>query len=133
MSRAAEPLPARRVAIDLRTSRGLYRVIAAAPLEEYPDGIALTVAIERADGIERVVLRLRVARELIDRDQPEAQPLTERFAAEPLIARAAPWLEREFEPVREAALKSIRTDHRLFEVVFDSARPGPFTLAASGA
>ena len=104
------------MATQLRTSRGLYRVVAAAPLEVGPGEFALTAALERADGIERVVLRFRVGRELLD-----PQP-----AAEQVIARLGPWIEREFEQTREAALKSIRTERKLLEIVFDHARPGPF-------
>ena len=45
---------------------------------------------------------------------------------EKLIAQIAPWLEREFEQTREAALKSIRAEHKLLEISFDPAHPGPF-------
>ena len=45
---------------------------------------------------------------------------------EKLIERLTPWLEREFEQTREAALKTMRTEHRLLEISFDSAHPGPF-------
>jgi hypothetical protein len=43
-----------------------------------------------------------------------------------LVERLAPWIEREFEQVREQALKSIRSDKRLFELGIDQGRPGPF-------
>jgi len=43
-----------------------------------------------------------------------------------LIERIAPWLEREFEQTREAALKSIRTERHLLEISFDPTNPGPF-------
>jgi len=65
-----------------------------------------------------VALRCRIATALIgaaDSDSPEK-----------LIERIAPWLEREFEQTREAALKSIRTERRLLEISFDAAHPGPF-------
>ena len=45
---------------------------------------------------------------------------------EKLINRIAPWLEREFEQTREAALKSIRTERKLLEISFDATHPGPF-------
>jgi hypothetical protein len=104
------------VAIELTTSRGRYRIVAVTPLEEEPGEIALTVALERADGIERVVLRFRVIR-----DQLNPPPATE-----PFLARLRPWVEHEFEQTREAALKSIRTERKLLEIVFDHTRPGPF-------
>jgi hypothetical protein len=76
----------------------------------------LTLSLERADGIEKVALRCRIATALLSSsDSPEK-----------LIERIAPWLEREFEQTREAALKSIRTEHKLHEISFDAAHPGPF-------
>jgi hypothetical protein len=45
---------------------------------------------------------------------------------EKLIERITPWLEREFEQTREAALKSIRTERKLLEISFDTTNPGPF-------
>lgn len=93
-------------------------MVAVAPLEEGPGEIALTAALERADGVERVVLRFRVVR-----DQLDPPPATE-----PFLARLGPWIEREFEQTREAALKSIRTERKLLEIVFDHARPGPFQV-----
>ena len=78
--------------------------------------MVLTVSLERADGIEKVALRFRIATSVIGAaDSPEK-----------LIDRIAPWLEREFEQTREAALKSIRTERKLLEISFDAAHPGPF-------
>ena len=76
----------------------------------------LTLSVERADGIEKVALRCRIATALIGADD----------APEKLIERIAPWLEREFEQTREAALKSIRTERKLLEISFDATHPGPF-------
>ena len=88
----------------------------ARPIERTADAVVLTLSLERADGIEKVALRCRIAAELIrGGDSPEK-----------LIERIAPWLEREFEQTREAALKSIRTEHKLLEISFDAAHPGPF-------
>ena len=42
-------------------------------------------------------------------DRPSDSP-------EKLIERITPWIEREFEQTREAALKSIRTERKLFEI-----------------
>ena len=104
------------MAIQLRTSRGLYRLVAVGALETGSDDFALTAALERADGIERVVVRFRVVRDQLN------PPST----VEPFLALLAPWVEREFESTREAALKSIRTERKLWEIVFDHQRPGPF-------
>jgi hypothetical protein len=102
--------------VQIKTGRGLYNLSAAAPAESDSDGIVLTLAMERADGIERVVLRCRIDGPSISSDDD----------AEALIARLQPWLEREFEQTREAALKSIRAERRLFELRFGSRNPGPF-------
>jgi len=76
----------------------------------------LTLSLERADGIEKVAVRFRIASALIGgSDSPEK-----------LIERITPWLEREFEQTREAALKSIRTERKLLEISFDTANRGPF-------
>jgi hypothetical protein len=107
------------VTTQLKTGRGLYRLIAVSPLEQEPDEISLTIALERTDGVERVPMRVRVVR---DRLNPPIE--TALF-----LARLAPWFEREFEQAREAALKSVRTEHKLWEITFDSFRPGPFTTS----
>jgi hypothetical protein len=102
----------------LKTWRGVFTVASAAPLARAAGSVALTLSIERADGIEKFGLRCRIATGLIavgDSDSPER-----------LIERIVPWLEREFEQTREAALKSIRTERRLLEISFDPSNPGPF-------
>lgn len=102
----------------LKTGRGIYAIVSAAPLTRAAGSVVLTLSLERGDGIERVALRCRVATGLIsnaDADSPEK-----------LIERIAPWLEREFEQTREAALKSIRTERHLLEISFDPTNPGPF-------
>ncbi|MFZ0679622.1 hypothetical protein [Candidatus Binatus sp.] len=100
----------------LKTARGIYAIASARPLERNPDSVILTLSLERADGIEKVALRCRIATSLIGADD----------SPEKLIERMAPWLEREFEQTREAALKSIRTERKLLELSFDPAHPGPF-------
>ncbi len=77
----------------------------------------LTLALERADGIERVVFRCRIDCALGGANGPEN-----------LIARLRPWAEREFEMIREAALKSIRGERKLHEIVFDTSSRGPFQV-----
>jgi hypothetical protein len=104
------------LSVELRTGRGGYRLRAAAPLEVGEDLIGLTLALERADGIERVMLHCGIERGLVG----EEPPLTE------LVARLAAWIEQDFERIREAALKSIRTERRLFELAFDREHRGPF-------
>jgi len=100
----------------LNTARGIYAIVNARPIEHAADAVVLTLSLERADGIEKVALRFRIATSLIRAaDSPEK-----------LIERLTPWLEREFEQTREAALKSIRTEHKLLEISFDAAHPGPF-------
>ena len=100
----------------MNTARGIYAIAIARPLERSEDAVVLTISLERADGIEKVALRVRIATALIgDVSSPEK-----------LIERIAPWLEREFEQTREAALKSIRTERKLLEISFDAAHPGPF-------
>ncbi len=88
----------------------------ARPIERSADAVVLTLSLERADGIEKVALRFRIATALLDPAD----------SSEKLIERITPWLEREFEQTREAALKSIRTEHKLLEIVFDNEHPGPF-------
>ena len=75
----------------------------------------LTLSLEHRDGIEKVAFQCRIDAGLTASQEPEA-----------LLARLAPWIEREFEMTREAALKSIRSERRLFEVVFDGTHRGPF-------
>jgi hypothetical protein len=103
------------VALEISTARGPYRIIEASPADVTPDAIVLTLAFERADGIERVVFLCRLDAALAGSSTPAD-----------LIARMRPWLEREFEMTREAALKSIRGERKLHEIVFDSANRGPF-------
>jgi hypothetical protein len=121
------------MALKFRTGRGLYRLAPVAAPEAAGDSIVLTLALERADGIERVVFRCRIGRALVDHE-PGADPdvpdradsRDEPIVQDDLITRIAPWVEREFEATREAALKSIRSEHRLYEVVFDATNRGPF-------
>jgi hypothetical protein len=100
----------------LKTARGIYKIASVGALERTDDSVVLTLSLERADGIEKVALRCRIATSLIGpADSPEK-----------LIAQIAPWLEREFEQTREAALKSIRAERKLLEISFDATHPGPF-------
>jgi hypothetical protein len=100
----------------LNTSRGIYTIAIARPLERTADAVVLTISLDRADGIEKVALRCRIANALPGSPGSPQQ----------LIERITPWLEREFEQTREAALKSIRTERKLLEISFDQSNPGPF-------
>jgi hypothetical protein len=100
----------------LNTASGIYSIASARPLERATDAVVLTLSLERADGIEKVALRFRIANGLIGAAD----------SLEKLIERITPWLEREFEQTREAALKSIRTERKLLEISFDAANRGPF-------
>jgi hypothetical protein len=106
------------MAVELRTGRGLYRLTSAAPAADLDDATVLTLALERADGIERVAFRCRISRELLDSDNATD--------GENLLVRLAPWVEREFEAVREAALKTIRSERKLHEIAFAGENRGPF-------
>jgi hypothetical protein len=75
----------------------------------------LTLSLEHCEGIEKVAFQCRIDAALAVSKGTNA-----------LLERLARWVEREFETTREAALKSIRSEHRLFEVVFNTSRRGPF-------
>jgi hypothetical protein len=104
------------MAVEISTGRGLYRLAVAAPLQCENDSVTLTLTMERVDGIERVVARCRIALLLLAA-VPEADAIVERLK---------PWLTREFEATREAALKAIRSERRLHEITFDASNRGPF-------
>jgi hypothetical protein len=106
------------VAVSIRAGRGLYTLNYAAPPERVPGATMLTLAIERADGIERVAFQCTIAQELFAPGEADAPAV--------LLARLQPWIEREFEQVREAALKTARIERRLHEIRFDVANRGPF-------
>jgi len=102
----------------LKTGRGIYTIVSSTPPACAAGSVVLTLSLERADGIEKIALRCRVATGLIhpaELDSPEK-----------LIERIAPWLERGFEQTREDALKSIRAERRLLEISFDKTNRGPF-------
>lgn len=101
--------------IELKTARGLYALALAKEPVVAPDGTVLILSLERRDGIERVAFQCRIASNL-------NEPLT----PDDILMKLAPWLEREFEMTRENALKSIRSERKLLEIVFDASRRGPF-------
>lgn len=81
----------------------------------FPDGTLLTLSLERRDGIEKVALQCRLDKALAGSLDTDA-----------LLGKLAHWLERDFEMTREYALKSIRSERRLMEIVFDASNRGPF-------
>jgi hypothetical protein len=101
---------------EIFTGRGVYRLSAARPLESTDADVLLMLAMEHADGIERIVIKCRIARELVSWPG----------ATETIIERLKGWLAPGFENTREAALKAIRSERRLHEITFDRANRGPF-------
>jgi hypothetical protein len=99
---------------ELRTTRGIYRVSRVSADEVTASERLLTLAIERADGIERVTFQCRIARDICP------------SFPEDLTVRLGPWIERHFEEIREAELKSIRAERKLYALVFDRDHRGPF-------
>ncbi len=93
--------------VEIATNRGVYRLVLATPLEYQETDVLLTLAMERADGVERFVTRCRVPVTLIERGATEdlvLDQLKDRFA-------------KDFEAIREASLKAIRSEQRLHEFV----------------
>jgi hypothetical protein len=86
--------------------------------ERTDSALILTLSLERADGIERVAFRCAIANALLSPD--------ESASIDVVVERLAPWVAREFEKIREEALKAVRTERRLFRVEFDLEQPGPF-------
>ncbi len=100
---------------ELKTARGPYRLALAKEPQVLPDATLLTLSLERLDGIEKVALQCRVAKSLATCDEPSE-----------LVRKLATWIERDFEMTRENALKSIRAERKLMEIVFDASNRGPF-------
>ena len=78
--------------------------------------LPLLLAATAYDGIERIVVRYRIAKELLS-----GPPATEV-----IIEQLKGWVAREFEMTREMALKAIRSERRLHEIIFDQGNRGPF-------
>ena len=83
--------------------------------EKLPHATRLTLNLERLDGIEKVALQCRIASAIASSNDTSE-----------LLAKLAPWIERDFEMTRESALKSIRSERKLMEIVFDAESRGPF-------
>jgi hypothetical protein len=87
----------------LTTPRGSYRLIVLDTVGAGAGALA-TVSLEHSGGLEKFAFRCRLAGSLV-----EATPAR-------VCSLLQPWLEKNFESVREAALKSIRTERRLAEL-----------------
>jgi hypothetical protein len=109
------------VTVELQTVRGRYRLSLAGPPKvsrSATEGFTLALSFDSLDGVERIGLLCIIARELLD--------MVDTSDTDAVIGRIAPWFEQQFEQVREAALKSIRTDRRPHVIRFDLENPGPF-------
>jgi hypothetical protein len=104
----------------INTARGVYQLRLGSELEETKETLAFTVVLERADGIEQVALRCLIPAAQLS-DEERANP-------EKIETRLENWLQTGFEQIREAALRSIRSERRLWEVRFVDA-PGPWRVA----
>ena len=103
---------------ELNTGRGLYRLSIAAPPAVAAHEVTLTIAFERADGLERVCFLCTIARAIAG--------ASGELDAGAILSRLTPWFEHEFEHTREAALKSLRSERKPLVVRFDHEHPGPF-------
>ncbi len=90
--------------VRLRTARGTYVLSADGEPLRSESSVVVTLTLEHADGIERIAFRCAIA----DRG--------DRTGA--ILEMLAPWIERQFEQLREAALKSIRSEGKLLQVEF---------------
>lgn len=104
----------------INTARGVYLLRLGSELEETRETVAFTVVLERVDGIEQVALRCLIPTGQLSDD--------ERANPEKIETRLENWLQSGFEQIREAALKSIRSERRLWEARFLDA-PGPLRTA----
>ncbi|HZO82581.1 MAG TPA: hypothetical protein VFB33_12885 [Candidatus Binataceae bacterium] len=112
------------MSIEFNTARGRCRLTLAAAPKRDGEQTTLMLAYERADGLERVGFVCEIAEGLARADEPAD--------SETLLRSLGPWFAREFEQVREAALKSIRTERRPLVVRFDREHPGPFSRSEGG-
>ena len=104
------------MAVSIKTGRGKYWLKTGARDQRDADSITLTLALERADGIERVAFKCRIASALLNAGTD----------TESILMRLAPWIEKEFEMTRENALKTIRSERKMLELSFDASNRGPF-------
>jgi hypothetical protein len=88
-----------------QTPRGLYSLEIVAPIERTADSVVVTLSLDAASGIERIAFQ-------------GVLPPDFALANESVILeRLTPVIARDFEVIREAALKSIRTAHKLHSLI----------------
>jgi hypothetical protein len=104
------------VALELNTARGPYRLKQAREPERACAVVVMTLVLESRDGLETVGFRCRVGADAFGGDLPDDSAILGRIGA---------WLERDFEQVREAALKSIRSEGKILEIALDQSDYGP--------
>jgi hypothetical protein len=97
---------------SIQTPRGAYLLTVVGEPERSDSSVAVTLSVERADGFERFGLRCAAR---APRDSHPAGAIVERLSR---------LIERNFEQVREAALKSIRTEGKLLQIDLESGIDG---------
>jgi hypothetical protein len=97
------------MSVEIVTGRGVYRLVAAAPLEYSETDVVLTLAIERADGVERFVIRCRLP----------ATWVRGQVTMDVILNRLKDRFAQNFETIRELSLKAIRSERRLHEIAID--------------
>jgi len=94
------------VPTTIQTPRGEYRLSVVGEPERSGATAVITLSLDRADGIERIAFRCVLGASMIG--EPET-----------LEDRLAPWIESQFEQLREAALRSIRSEGKLLQIEFE--------------
>lgn len=108
--------------MEIRTTRGIYKIGSAAPNEHRDGHWIITVSLNHVDGLERFAFRCAVTDELV----------AARGGGDITPADLADWIAASFETLRESALRSLRMEHRVWQVSFDTVNPGPLTPSANG-
>lgn len=103
--------------VRLSTSRGTYRLTVVETASAPGGLVAATLSLAHQGGLEKFALRCRLGG--IMGQEPEPAPAA-------IAERLAPSLEKHFEQLREAALKSIRAERKLLELSFDPDSSNPF-------
>jgi hypothetical protein len=89
----------------VQTARGPYILSLVGEPERSNERVILTISMESGNGIERVAIRCALASTQVRSGQENA-----------VIERIGVWIAAEFEKVREAALKSVRAEHKLLMI-----------------
>jgi hypothetical protein len=102
--------------ILLNTSRGAYRLALVEQSGAAAGPWVLTLSTEHTGGLEKFAFRCVVSPAYLQK-----AGINDPSAACIGLAR---WLEREFEKVRETALKSIRSERRLADIFVEDDPAG---------